>query len=80
MYARPSDMVMRGYEAAWRFSNLLLKYKGEISSHLTQKEFNVFREFDIEPVINKQTTHTDYLENKKLFIVKWLDGTVKPTN
>ena len=80
MYARPSDMVMRGYEAAWRFSKLLLKYKSDISSNLTRKEFTVFREFDIQPVVNRQTMTLDYFENKKLFIVKWLDGIIKIAN
>ena len=80
MYARPSDMVMRGYEATWRFSKLLLKYGKDIASNLTRKEFNVFRELDIQPVINKQTTTLDYFENKKLFFVKWQDGIIKGVN
>ncbi|MGC4037103.1 MAG: amino acid ABC transporter substrate-binding protein [Chitinophagaceae bacterium] len=80
MYARPSDMVMRGYEAAWRFSKLLIKYGDSLSANLTKKEFNVFREFDIQPVINKQTNTTDYFENKKMFVVKWQDGLIKGVN
>lgn len=80
MYARPSDMVMRGYEATWRFSKLLLAYGKDISSNLGRKEFNVFRELDIQPVINKQTTNLDYFENKKLFFVKWQDGIIKGVN
>lgn len=80
MYARPSDMVMRGYEAAWRFSQLLLKYGKDLPSNLTRKEFNVFRELDIQPVVNKQTNSLDYFENKKLFFVKWQDGIIKGVN
>jgi len=80
MYARPSDMVMRGYEATWRFSKLLLEYGKDIASNLSRKEFNVFRELDIQPVINKQTTTLDYFENKKLFFVKWQDGIIKGVN
>jgi len=80
MYARPSDMVMRGYEATWRFSKLLLQYGKDIASNLSRKEFNVFRELDIQPVINKQTTTLDYFENKKLFFVKWQDGIIKGVN
>jgi hypothetical protein len=80
MYARPSDMVMRGYEATWRFSKLLLEYGKDIASNLTRKEFNIFRELDIQPVINKQTTALDYFENKKLFFVKWQDGIIKGVN
>jgi ABC-type branched-subunit amino acid transport system substrate-binding protein len=80
MYARPSDMVMRGYEATWRFSKLLLEYGKDIASNLSRKQFNVFRELDIQPVINKQTTTLDYFENKKLFFVKWQDGIIKGVN
>ncbi len=77
MYARPSDMVLRGYEAGWRFSKLLLKYKNELSSNITQKGINVFREFDIQPVLNKQRNTLDYFENKKLYFIKWKDGVIK---
>jgi ABC-type branched-subunit amino acid transport system substrate-binding protein len=80
MYARPSDMVMRGYEATWRFSKLLLEYGKDVASNLSRKEFNVFRELDIQPVLNKQTTTLDYFENKKLFFVKWQDGIIKGVN
>jgi hypothetical protein len=80
LYARPSDMVMRGYEAAWRFSKLLLQYKKDIASNLTKKEFNVFREFDIQPVFGKPNMTLDYFENKKLFFLRWQDGLIKVTN
>jgi len=77
MYARPSDMVMRGYEAMWRFSKLLMLYGPDITSNLSRKEFNVFREFDIQPVINRATMTLDYFENKKLYFIKKVDGVVK---
>lgn len=76
-YARPSDMVMRGYETAWRFSKLLLKYKKDVASNLSKNEFNVFREFDIQPVFNTQTMTLDYFENKRLYFIKWQDGVMK---
>ncbi len=79
MYARPSDMVMRGYETMWKFSKLLMKYPTDFSSSLSRKEFNVFREMDIQPIINKQTNNFDYFENKKLFFIKIKDG-VKSVN
>ena len=77
MFARPSDMVMRGYEATWRFSKLLLRYKSDIASNLTRREFNVFREFDIQPVFSKHNMTLDYFENKKLFLLHWQDGLIK---
>lgn len=81
MYARPSDMVFRGYEATWRFSKLLLQYKSDLSSNISRKQYNVFREFDIQPVfLNKQQPALDYFENKKLFFVKLVDGVVTAVN
>lgn len=80
MFARPSDMVMRGYEATWRFTKLLLQYKSDIASHLTRKEFNVFREFDIQPVFSRQNMSLDYYENKKIFFIRWLNGLMNEAN
>lgn len=80
MFARPSDMVMRGYEATWRFAKLLMAYGKDINSNLAIKEYNVFREFDIQPVINRQTNTLDYFENKKLFFVRMQDGVIKTVN
>ncbi|MBS1621924.1 MAG: amino acid ABC transporter substrate-binding protein [Bacteroidetes bacterium] len=80
MFARPSDMVMRGYEATWRFANLLLRYKNDLESNISRKEFNVIRDIDIQPVINKKTMALDYFENKKLFFIKMQDGIIKEVN
>jgi hypothetical protein len=78
LYARPSDMVMRGYEATWRFAKLLDKYGRDLSSNLTRREFNLFREFDIQPVlVNPDSPTLDYFENKKLYFLKWQNGTIK---
>ena len=54
MYARPSDMVFRGYEVTWKFAKLLLQYGKDLSSNLGNKQNKVFTDFDIQPVINKQ--------------------------
>lgn len=80
MFARPSDMVMRGYEATWRFANLLLRYKNDIASNISRKEYNVIREIDIQPVLNKKTMSLDYFENKKLFFIKMQNGLIKGVN
>jgi hypothetical protein len=80
MYARPSDMVLRGYEIAFRFSKLLLKYKSDLSANIVSKEFNVFHEMDLQPVMNKESYTLDYYENKKLYFIKWQDGVIKSVN
>ncbi len=77
MYARPSDMVFRGYETAWKFVRLLLEYKSDFSSNINSHHFKIFTDFDIQPVLNRQTFTLDYFENKKLYFLKWQDGVIK---
>ncbi len=80
MYARPSDMVFRGYEVMWKYSKLLNQYKSDLSSNLNNKSNKVFTDFDIQPVLNKQTMTMEYFENKKLYFLKWQDGVIKTVN
>lgn len=80
MYARPSDMVFRGYEVTWKFAKLLMQYGKDISSNLGNKQHRVFTEYDIQPVLNRDTMTLEYFENKKLYFLKWLDGLIKVTN
>lgn len=76
LYARPSDMALRGYEAVWKYANLLLKYKNNIATQLGSREFELFRELQLQPVFgNEKQLH--YFENKKLYFLKWQDGILK---
>lgn len=77
MYSRPSDMVFRGYEVTFRFARMLLLHGVDIASNLSNKYAKVFTDFDIQPVLNKQTMTLDYFENKKLYFLKWQDGVLK---
>ena len=77
MYARPSDMVFRGYEVMWKYSKLLSQFKTDLSSNLSNKSNKVFTDFDIQPVLNKQTMTMEYFENKKLYFIKWQDGVIR---
>jgi hypothetical protein len=76
MFARPSDMVFRGYEVTMKYVKLLLQYGKDFASNLNNKEFKIFTDFDIQPVLNKQTQALDYYENKKLYFLKWQDGVI----
>ncbi|HEY4289163.1 MAG TPA: amino acid ABC transporter substrate-binding protein [Puia sp.] len=75
-YSRPSDMVFRGYETTYRFAKLLLHYGKGLSGSIGEKKYKVFNDFDIQPVLNKQTLTLDYLENKKLYFVKKVEGNI----
>lgn len=77
-YVKPSDMVLRGYEATWKFIKLLLKSGNDLPSNLSSKSFSVFRDTDIQPAINTTTGALDYFENKKLYFLKWQDGMLIP--
>jgi hypothetical protein len=77
MFARPSDMVFRGYETAWKYSKLLLQYGRDAASNLSTRQIKLFTDYDIQPVLNKQNMTLDYFENKKLYFLKWQDGILK---
>jgi len=77
LFSRPSDMVFRGYETMFRFGKLLVDYGNNLHTSIGEKKYKVFTDFDIQPVINKQTNTLDYFENKKVYIVKIQDGVVK---
>lgn len=75
-YTRPSDMVYRGYETVYHFAHLLLN-KTATGLPINDHRHKIFYDFDIQPVINKKTSKTDYYENKKLYFIKKIDGSIK---
>ena len=75
-YSRPTDMVYRGYETLYHFTHLLIKHGKNLGSSLSDKNFNLFTEYDIKPVLNPKTMTLDYFENKKIYFVKKVAGVV----
>ena len=73
---RPSDMFFKGYESMYHFSSLLLENPNTLIDHLSDKKYKLFNDFEIEPILNKEGA-VQYLENKKLFFVKKLNGNIK---
>ena len=76
-FSRPSDMVYRGYETLYHFGKLLIQHKENINSGLSDKRHLLFTQFDIQPVVDKQSMTLDYFENKKLYFLKKIDGVVR---
>lgn len=77
--SRPSDQVFKGYESMYHFTKLLIKHKEAFLNNLSDKSFKVFNEFDLQPIrFKRENPIADYLENKKIYILKKLDGQVKP--
>jgi hypothetical protein len=78
---RATDMVFKGFESMYHFTKLLLKHGSAFASHLSDKEFKLFNDFDMQPV--KSSTDpaiTDYLENKKLYFIRKKDGMIRTVN
>jgi hypothetical protein len=80
-YSRPSDMVFRGYETTLHFGQLLSLHKGRLDGSIGERKFKVFNDFDIQPVFTKtsppaQVLNLEYLENKKLYFIKKVNGNV----
>lgn len=80
--ARPGDMVFKGYQAMYHFTHLLVNYNSSgIIANLSNSDYNITGNYDFQPVhLSAASFVPDYLENKKLYFVKMLNGVVKPVN
>ena len=78
---RPSDMFFKGFESMYHFSRLLMKYPGELPSHLSDRDHKVFADFDIQAVRSaKDGNQVDYLENRKIYFIRKQGGKIKSVN
>jgi ABC-type branched-subunit amino acid transport system substrate-binding protein len=74
-YSRPSDMAFKGYEITYYFIRLLEKYNKTLMSNLTDNSFRLITEYEFRPVQwNKTASGPDYYENKRIYILKKLNG------
>ncbi len=76
-YSRPSDLYYRGYELAWLIHSMIQKENADPAGQLPGKHKLLFTETDWQPVLNRQNYTLEYFENKKLYFLKRLDGTVR---
>ncbi len=74
---RPSDMVFKGFEAMYHYTNLLSTDSSAFISHVSDTSYPIANRFIIQPVL--QTTQSlvpDYLENKNLYFIRNNSGSV----
>jgi ABC-type branched-subunit amino acid transport system substrate-binding protein len=72
---KPTDMAYKGFEMAYMFTKLLIKYPRDFMGHINDKSVKVFCDYNIKPVLlKKENTTPDYFENKHLYFVKLLNG------
>ena len=72
--------VFRGYEVFLRYARLLLQYKKELPSQLASKQYKLFNDFDVQPVLNRSTLIMEYFENKRLNFLRLKDGALMGVN
>jgi hypothetical protein len=74
--SKPTDMAYKGFEATYLFTKILLKYPNQFLAHLNEKSLSIFNEYNFRPVHFKNSNKPDYQENKHLYVMRILNGTV----
>ena len=75
---RPSDMAFKGFESMYHFTKLLVKHQSALINNLSDNSFKLFNEFNVQPVrISAANPMPLYLENKKLYFVRKIDGQIR---
>ena len=75
--SKPSDFAYKGFETTYMFTKLLLKYSKDLLSHLNDKSLSVFNEYNFRPVyLKKNVRNPDYQENKHLYVMRILNGSI----
>jgi ABC-type branched-subunit amino acid transport system substrate-binding protein len=76
-YSKPSDMVYKGYETIYHFVKLLLANPASFINNVSRDDYKVSNDYNFEPVRLTQTSFLpDYLENKKLYYIKIINGRI----
>ena len=74
---KPTDMAYKGFEAVYLFTKLLVKNPTGFMSHISDKNQKVFCEYNFKPVkLNDKAAVPDYFENKHLYLIKILNGSI----
>jgi ABC-type branched-subunit amino acid transport system substrate-binding protein len=80
-YSKPTDLAFKGFELVWYFSGLLSKYDSSFMQHLDDNSFNILTDYDFKPIQwNKSSGGPDYYENKRVYIIKRLNGVTTRLN
>jgi hypothetical protein len=72
---KPSDIAYKAYDICFNFIHLLIEYNKDFMNRLNDASFNQFIDYNIQPVKNTSLVKPDYFENKRVYIIKRLNGT-----
>ena len=75
--ARATDMAFKGFECTWLFTKLVTTYPGTVINHLNDKSFKLITDYNFRPVLlKKDAPVTDYFENKHVYFVRIMNGSI----
>jgi len=74
---KPNDMVFKGFESTYLFTNLLINFPNDMMSHMNDKNYKVFCDYNFRPVfLKKDSKVPDYFENKHLYFIRMINGSI----
>jgi hypothetical protein len=80
-FSKPSDIAFKGFEITYYFVHLMYKYDSLVTSNLADKSFRLMTDFDFRAI---HWTHdspvADYYENKRVYLLRRLNGAVTLLN
>ena len=80
-FSKPSDIAFKGFEITHYFIRLLHKYDTALISNLNDKSLMLTTEFDFKPIRwSKAGEIPDYYENKRVYIIRRLQGALTRLN
>jgi len=75
--AKPTDMAYKGFESVYLFTKLLTKNPADFMNHISDKTEKVFCDYNFKAVkLNDKAAVPDYIENKHLYLIKILNGSI----
>ena len=78
---QPGTMVFKGFETMYHFTRLLVKLNDSLLYNISDTAFKICNDYNFQPVHLTDASYApDYLENKKLYFVKMLNGEIKSVN
>lgn len=73
----PSDLTYKGYEITLQGIKVLARYPNDMTSHLNDYPYRIFSDFRFRPVfLNNRKGLPDYFENKNLYLMRIMNGSI----
>ncbi len=75
--AKPSDMAFKGFETVYMFTKLLTKNTDSFMNSINDNKVKIFCDYNFRPVrLRGDVAIADYFENKHLYLIKILNGSI----